>query len=177
MLRPASSRPPLPTWPVPLLLLLLAVLATSCATAPISPEVMGQVNQEIGMAQLAADPQAYLGEVVLLGGRIIEVRNLPQATEVEILQTPLLEGQRPQGGDISEGRFLAMLPGYVDPAIYTAGKLITVAGRVAGSQLRPVGQVEYRYPVLEALDVHLWQGRQRNGYPNVFFSIGVGTFF
>jgi len=171
-------RLPLAVLPVFLLLLFLLLLAlAACAAAPISPEVLGQVNKEIGMARLVADPDAYVGEVVLLGGRIINVANLPEATEVEILQTPLENGQRPQGGDISEGRFLVRLSGYADPAIYVPGRLITVAGRVAGAEVRPVGQVEYRYPVLEALDVHLWQGRQQNGYPNVFFSIGVGTIF
>jgi len=158
-------------------LLLLLALLLSCAAAPISPEVLGQVNREIGMAELAASPQAYTGQVVLLGGRIIAVQNLPEATEIEVLQSPLVNEERPQGGDVSEGRFVARLPGYADPAVYAPGRLITVAGRVVGSEARPVGQVEYRYPVLEALDVHLWQRRQQDGYPNVFFSIGVGTIF
>jgi outer membrane lipoprotein len=172
-----ALRLPLAALPIPFLLLLLALVAVSCATAPISPEVMGQVNQEIGMPQLAADPEAYRGQVVLLGGRIIQTRNLSGVTEIEVLQTPLENGQRPQGGDVSQGRFLARLPDYADPAVYAPGRLITVAGRVAGAEFRPLGEVEYSYPTLDALDVHLWPGRERDGYPNFFFSIGVGTVF
>jgi len=173
-----AARPSLPlaALPIPFMLLLLAALLASCAAPPISPQVMGQVNREIGMAQLAANPEAYIGQVVLLGGRIVQTRNLPQATEVEVLQSPLNDDERPEGGDVSEGRFLIRLPGYADPAVYAPGRLITVAGRVTGVERRPLGEIEYRYPVLEALDTHLWQGRQY-GYPNVFFSIGVGTAF
>ncbi len=169
----AGPGPPLAA----LSLLCLAALLASCAAAPISPEVLGQVNKEITMAELVANPQAHAGQVVLLGGYIIQTRNLPEASEVEVLEAGLDGDQRPQGEDTSQGRFLARLPGWRDPAIFSPGRQITVAGRVSGSQRRPVGQVQYRYPVLEALDWHLWPGRQADGYPNVFFSIGVGTAF
>lgn len=159
--------------------LALLALVLSCATAPqLSPEVLGQVNRQVGMNELAADPQANVGQVVLLGGRIIKTENLPQATEIEVLQSPLDGDDRPEGGDVSQGRFLVLMPGYADPAIYAPGRLITVAGRVKGASPRPVGQLDYNYPVLDVLQVQLWQeGGQRNGYPNVFFSIGVGTIF
>lgn len=163
-------------WPSFAAAVLVLALA-GCATAPISPEVMGQVNKEIGLAELLQDPGAYQGEVVLLGGRIIQTENIDGATELMVLQTPLENGARPQGGDLSQGRFITRLAGYADPAVYAPGRLLTVAGRMSGTDVRPLGQIAYRYPVIEALDVHLWQGRQRDGYPNVFFSIGVGTVF
>jgi outer membrane lipoprotein len=154
-----------------------ALLLASCASAPISPEVMGQVNKQIGMEQLKADPAAYVGQAVLLGGRIIATRNLPKTTEIEILHLPLGDDDRPKEGDLSQGRFLAVMPGYADAAVYAPGRYVTVAGRVSGSTLRPVGQIEYRYPVLEVLQAHLWQRRAQDGYPNVVFGLGVGTAF
>ena len=130
------------------------------------------------MAQLTADPQAYVGQSALLGGYIIQATNLPQATEIEVLQSPLNGDYRPTGAERSQGRFLVRLKGFADPAVYARGRPLTVIGRVAGSEIRPVGQVQYRYPVIEAVNVHLWQEREQYGYyPAFTFGIGVGTFF
>ena len=48
---------------------------------------------------------------------------------------------------------------------------MTVIGEVAGQQTHPLGQIEYRYPLLKAKAVHLWP---LDGGP--YFSIGVGIY-
>jgi len=172
------ERVPLAALPIPLLLLALLFLLLSCAAPAISPEIKAEVDPSISFEELVRNPQAFQGQVVLAGGRIIGVQNLEGKTEIEVLESPLDDDDRPQGGDVSRGRFIALLEGYADPAVYSRGRLITVAGRVVGAEPRRVGQITYNYPVLDALQTHLWEEREQSyAYPNVFFSIGVGTFF
>ena len=46
---------------------------------------------------------------------------------------------------------------FLDPAIYRSGRDITVAGEVQGSEVRRLGEIAYRYPVIAALELHLWK--------------------
>ncbi|MEW5725363.1 MAG: Slp family lipoprotein, partial [Thermodesulfobacteriota bacterium] len=86
-----------------------------------------------------------------------------------ILQHPAKPGGRPGDTDVSDGRFLAETPQFLDAAIFEPGRRITVAGRVVGSRSGLVGEVQYQYPVIMVEEVHLW----REGWPvhwGFFFS-------
>ncbi len=90
------------------------------------------------------------------GGQIIRVDNDPQRSCFEVLARPLDSRARPLQRDSSEGRFLACRAGFYDPAVFEAGRNITVAGTVEGSELRKVGDYEYRYPRIAADVIYLW---------------------
>ena len=139
-----------------LMLVVAAVAFTSaCASAPFPEELTQSVNRTIGVEQLRADPSSFTGRVIL-GGEILTTLPKPGSTDIEILSRPLDRGDAPERTDVSQGRFLARTPEFLDPAIYARGRRITVLGTVAGSEERMVGDRPYTYPLVEALRIKLW---------------------
>ena len=69
---------------------------------------------------------------------------------------PLDRSEQPIGDNKFGGRFLVLYQGFLDPAIYEKGKIITVAGIIKGDKALPLGDTEYHYPYLNAREIHLW---------------------
>jgi outer membrane lipoprotein len=121
------------------------------------------------------NPDAYKGKTVLFGGDIIETQNLPEKTLVVVLQRPLGRRGQPATGDVSEGRFIVQAPGFLDAAIYSPGRKITVAGTVVGKEVRPLGEIQYTYPIIERRELYLWPiEKSAPAQPQTHFSIGIG---
>ena len=89
-------------------------------------------------------------------GEMLSTRNLAAGTLLEILQKLLDSTGRPRDTDHTEGRFMALCEGYLDPAVYSKGRQATLAGRVLGTRTDTVGEITYVYPLLACLEVHLW---------------------
>lgn len=117
------------------------------------------------MTQLHTDPERYKDRMVMLGGDIITMQNLADGTRIEILHKPLDGAGMPYDADRSEGRFMAWCDTYLDPAIYTSGRQLTVAGRVLGSHTDKIGEAEYVYPLISCLEIHLWPQKMMTPYP------------
>jgi outer membrane lipoprotein len=62
--------------------------------------------------------------------------------------------------DRSEGRFIACRAGFYDPAVFTAGREVTIAGTVTGFEARRIGDYDYRYPRVAADVIYLWPERR-----------------
>ncbi len=148
---------------------LLFFLLSSCAHV-ISQEVRDQVNKELTPEILFKNPVAYKGRIVLIGGVIVSSKNTDEGTYVEVLQKPLDYRGRPKDIDISYGRFILFHEGYLDTAIYSMGKEITVAGEVFGEKILPLGEIQYTYPFIGSKELRLPEPRQ--GIP-VRLSIGI----
>jgi outer membrane lipoprotein len=141
----------------------LALLALAgCATAP--KPLQGD------FAVTAADAAAPDGQKVRWGGEIIRVVNASDRSCFEVLARPLDGSARPLRRDRSDGRFLACRSGFYDPAVFESGREITVTGTVDGSELRKVGDYDYRYPRVAADVIYLWTEREAIGYaPSPWF--------
>jgi outer membrane lipoprotein len=137
-----------------LIAVLLTLYLTGCTV--ISRQRMAEALTDVTFAQLHEQPDRYRGQVVILGGQVIEVRNQADQTLMVILQSPLGSGQEPQPPERSQGRFILRHDGFLDPEIYAKGRAITTAGRVVGRIREPIGEVPYDYPLLEALEIYLW---------------------
>ncbi len=131
------------------------LLAAGCAPV-ISKNLREQVEKEISFKDVIQDPEAYQGKVVLWGGEIIEAKNMKEGTMIEVLQKPTDSQGKPKKVDRSDGRFLALYDGYLDVAIYTKGRDVTVAGEVKGKKVLPLGEIEYTYPIISVKEIHLW---------------------
>lgn len=84
-------------------------------------------------AAVRAEPERFADNQVRWGGIVIDVKNGPEDTLVEVLANPLDAYGRPlatDGGNAaqSDGRFIARLPGFIDPTVIAAGKKITLVG-------------------------------------------------
>ncbi|MEW6215125.1 MAG: Slp family lipoprotein [Nitrospirota bacterium] len=154
------------------LLLIIILLISGCAHA-ISQEVRHQ-SVELSPEVILKDPDTYKGKMVRLGGMIISSKNTDEGTYIEVLQKPLDYRGRPEDTDISFGRFLILYEGYLDTAIYSMGKDVTVAGEVLGRQIRPIGEIQYPYLLLKSKEIKLFEPRY--GLP-IRFSIGIWTTF
>lgn len=153
-------------------LILLGLILSLTACAPvISQEMRSRADTKIDVTRLFHDPDAYRGKTVILGGVIAAAQNLPEGTRIEVLQKPLNSRYIPEETDISQGRFLVIHDGYLDTAIYSSGRYITVAGEVIGAKTGTIGDMPYRYPLMKALEIHLVDS-SGSGIP-VFFSIGL----
>jgi outer membrane lipoprotein len=140
--------------------LMTALLAVFVGcTAAISKPLRDQADPNIGVRAVRENPQAYVGETLVWGGRIIDTTPLAAATRVKVLQKPLDYRLEPRSVDVSEGRFLSVYEGFLDPEIYGAGRYVTVAGELTGTQSLPLGETRYPYPVIKVREIHLWPPR------------------
>jgi outer membrane lipoprotein len=145
--------------------LLAAGFMASCA--PFSREIMSRVDENLTYRSVQQDPDRYLGKTVLWGGVIVEIINKQKETELKVRETEVDIEKRPKDLDRSAGRFIVRYEGFLDPAIYQAGREITVAGEVVGKEVLPLGNARYSYPVILAKEIHLWEREQpvRPYYP------------
>lgn len=144
-------------------ILVLIFISSGCARA-ISKELRIQMKDEINIKQAIKNPDTYHGKMVIWGGIIVKAENLKKGTLLEIVQKPVTLEKRPRPVDQSDGRFLALYEGYLDVAIYSEGREVTVAGRLKELKEKLLGEIEYTYPVVSAEEVHLWPPRQKKEY-------------
>ncbi len=138
-----------------LILLPLALGLMACASVP--RPLQGAFDPVLPPE--AAD-RAALGADVRWGGRILEIEPGADRTCLVVLAQPLDAGSQPIEGDRSLGRFIACRAGFYDPAVFASGRSLTVVGRIARIETRPVGDFAFAYPVLEAAVLYLWPESQ-----------------
>ena len=148
----------------------LVVLLVSCASTPDFDLTL--VDQSLTPQSVIADVKHNRGKTALWGGTILEIRNLKDSTNVEVLAYPLNTSHRPLLESKPLGRFIIQHPGYLAPSTYAQGRVLTVLGKVSGSQSGNVGESTYTYAVINSEQLHLWSldsGRSRTS-----FHLGVG---
>lgn len=152
---------------------LLALAA--CAPAPIYKPSPTTVVTSPGI--VSQSPGQFANADVIWGGQVVEVHNLADHSEVEIVGYPLDSSQRPKvASNGGWGRFIAVLPGYVESFDYPTGSLITLTGHIAGSRDGKVGEASYVYPLVSVAQSHRWTADEMNaGKSNVSFGVGVGA--
>jgi len=116
-----------------------------------------------------------MGRHLLLAGGIAEVRNTNEGGELELVQFAADENGKITDTASSGGRFIARSSGFLDPAVYRSGLLVTLVGEVQGKKTMLLGDVVYTYPVLAIREIHLWQPEELPGPPKFHFGIGIGT--
>lgn len=147
----------------------------ACAPAPIYKPSSNTIA--VPPNAVAQSPDRFANADVIWGGRIVQVNNFHDHSEIEILGYPLDSSQRPKvdnGG--GWGRFVAVVPGYVESFDYPSGSLITLTGRITGSRNGNVGEAGYVFPTVSVAQSHVWTAAEmESGKSNVSFGIGVGV--
>jgi outer membrane lipoprotein len=137
-------------------LVILVALAGMGCVHTVSPGIREQASPPISFTQLRADTESYKDRVVILGGEIVQTHNMPEGSLIEVVQKPLDAAEQPVYTDATGGRFQALCEQYLDPAVYAQGRNITVAGQVLGTRSGQVGEIDYTYPLISCLELHLW---------------------
>ena len=138
------------------MIVILSLSMAGCAY-PISEQLRKEVTEDVTFPIVLKNPSAYVGDIVLWGGFIIRIENLKEGVEIFVLETPLDHWEDPEPAQYSRGRFIAKTNKFLDPAVYTKGRKITLAGEIVGGTTLPLGKTEYSYPVVTVKQLHLWK--------------------
>lgn len=153
-------------------------MLSACATSPFNKVGLEQVDRSISYARATQNPDSVRHRQAVFGGSIISTRNLPDRTEITVLAYPLDGTDRPNTSTTPLGRFIIVQPGYLESVQYAPGRLLSARGILAGTQVQPLEQNTYTYPVLEARELHLWTPEDyapNQGYFPSWLNIGIGV--
>ena len=136
------------------ILIPFTLLIGGCSMTPENIEV-GEVDKLVTYVDSKQGDLA--GRKARWGGKIVSVENKKDVSEIEIVYFPEARSGKPRTGEPSEGRFKAVVTGFVDPLVFEEGRLITVVGEVGTTSVGIIGEQEYQYPVLNAVGYHMWK--------------------
>lgn len=149
-----------------LLYVIAATLLTGCATQAPAPISTIPANN-LSVAEVRTDPARFKNSEVRWGGMITGVENQPSQTLIEVVGQELSSDGRPLKESSSSGRFIASFPGFVDPLVYSSGRMLTVVGALAGETTRPIGEYPYSFPIVAVTSSYLWPVEvETPRYPN-----------
>lgn len=144
-----GMRPCLRTILLPMLVL------TGCASQ-VPESIRVAPGESLSVHQVQQDPAGTRGRVVRWGGEILSLGNRRDHSDVVVLRRPLFNDGEPKPSGGEARRFVARLPGFVDPADFLPGQRLTVRGRLEGVSTRMVGEYPYPHPVVRASVYHRW---------------------
>ena len=140
-------------------LLIILLWLAGCAS-PVPEPIRQTPPSQPQPDEVRADETRFEGATVRWGGVIAAVTNRAGDTLLEVVSRPLSRSGRPQLTDATQGRFLARVDGFLDPAVYASGREITVTGTVAGLEPRAVGDYPYPYVRVDVDRHYLWAVRE-----------------
>lgn len=145
----------------------LGLLLAGCATPP---EKLRGEFPDLAPDEVDAEDT---GTTVRWGGAVLEVDPEADRTCIQILGQPLDSRGRPRENAAGGHRFLACRDSFIEPAAYPEGRSLTVIGTLSGFEQRPVGEYDYRFPVITLDSIHLWPKALATRYrPSYYGSFG-----
>lgn len=141
---------------------LLALLAQSCTYA-VSRDMTERADKALTFEMLQADPDAYKGKLMILGGTIAHVSDAKKGSVLEIIEKPLDYWGKPKRTERTGGRFLLVTPVRLNILLFAPDREITVAAEVAGARSQALGETEHSYPVVLSKELKLWP-QERKGW-------------
>lgn len=149
-----------------LAMVVLACVVMAACTRVLSDEARRLVDPTVTFAGLKANPEAYLGKFVMLGGVIVDTKNSREGSQIEIMEVKLDDNGVPGDTFRSEGRFMATSGQFLDAVIFKPGRLVTLVGEIKGKKVQPLDEVNYHYPVVAIKEIHVWKSQEYDsGYP------------
>lgn len=151
---------------VRLFIVLVIFLTFSCATLP-KPLQDIPALRDVPLKAIKENPNKYKDISILWGGRITNCINTQDGTVFEILHLPLDREGYPEDTDSSEGRFIVKSRNFLDCAVYSKGRLLTVVGKFRELQEGKIDTMPYTFPVIEAQSTYLW--KKTKSYPRYYW--------
>ena len=169
--------------------LIAALTLPGCAT---TTDCVGAIGNPGVTPSLVSATQGHAGELQRWGGSVVEGQNLADRTELTIIGYPLDRCGVPRLNQAATGRFVAVVPGYLETGDYRPGRAVTATGLISGTRAGQVGAAPYPLPLLTNAKVKLWPAVDGPGpgpgpgsvsgsgnwwdriHPSVSVSIGAG---
>jgi outer membrane lipoprotein len=98
----------------------------------MSRDIRKSAVKNVSFKELVEKSDQYLGRTVILGGLIVSVERSGDQTTLVVRHAPLNFWDQPERRDYSEGRFMVLHEGVLDPNVYQKGHGVTVGGTVMG---------------------------------------------
>jgi starvation-inducible outer membrane lipoprotein len=114
----------------PILLIFTSLCAISCSV--MSFDVKRSAMKDVPFKKLVGESEQYVGQTVILGGLIVSSEQSDDQTILFVRHTPLNFWDQPEKRDASDGRFMVLHEGPLDPVLYKKDHGITVAGTIMG---------------------------------------------
>lgn len=157
---------------IKLLFLITSVVLTACASTPEFDT--SRVDRSLTPQSVIAEQNISHNKIALWGGTILDTQNLKDSTQIEVLAYPLNNFEKPLLDKQPLGRFIIMHQGYLEPATYSQGRLVTVQGKIVEIQSGKVGESSYNYPVISSQQLHLWSKETRRNRTSFHIGVGIG---
>ena len=138
------------------LVLMFTINLAGCIS--LTPESLTENIKPVDLNAARDNPDQYRDRRVKLAGEIVSLDSLKDSTVIEVVSRDMSRSGRPiVDSDNTQGRFLAVFRGFLDPANYSEGREITVIGLLSGIREQPIGDYLYQYPVVTVESHHLWK--------------------
>ena len=151
-----------------IMILAISVLLFACAPV-LNRELMKEGTANPSLPDLRANPDAFKGNLYILGGVIVQTRFVQHGSQMEVLSLAVDSKGYLKDTERTMGRFLAIYPrdrGFLDPEVYKKGRAVTLAAVFSGLHTGRIDDMDYVYPVFEIRQVYLWE--EQRDYYNVY---------
>lgn len=153
------------------LLLAMSLLLFACASSPEFDT--GRVDRSLTPKSVVSDINNSKGKMALWGGVILDTKNLKNSSQVQVLAYPLDSLERPLREREPLGRFIIQHTGFLEPATYAQGRMVTVLGPIMQVRSGKIGDTDYTFPVVSSTQLHLWPKDSGQNKTRFHFGIGV----
>ena len=143
-----------------LIVIVTMLFIVSCSV--ISTRVRNDSVTPDHFKTLVSEADRYIGETVILGGYILETKNSADESTLTVLQSPLGFGQEPKSKDHTQGRFIVLHKGFLEPEVYSKDRKITVAGTVLGTVAEKIDGFLHPHVKIRSIEIYLWS---KEAYP------------
>lgn len=147
-------------------LILTTLFIVSCSV--ISKPVRNESVTPAHFKTLLLEADKHIGGTVIIGGYILETKNSVEESTLVILQSPLGLGQEVKTKDHTEGRFIVVHKGFLEPEVYSKDRKITVAGVVIGSVTMTIDGFPHPHLKIRSREIFLWPEKQYPYYNHYY---------
>ncbi|MEO0443791.1 MAG: Slp family lipoprotein [Pseudomonadota bacterium] len=171
---------------IPIMALLLL---SACASQQPTTRITQAPDNDISLAEVRDQSEAFLGSGVRWGGRILSVTEVgegeSQNLHLEVLEYPLDQKGKPVETAGSGGRFIAVLSQPYKKAVYYRSRLLTVSGILQAPEIRGLANGNSQtIPVIAAEQQYAWRREYDDDryyhhpyfWPRFYFRLGVGGY-
>jgi outer membrane lipoprotein len=132
------------------------VFLSGCAVYPDQINVDDEANL-VSYQDIVNGNVTGVGSKARWGGEVVAVENKADYSEIEILFFNNNHYGKPRSTAESAGRFKVRVRDFIDPLVFSQGRLVTFVGELGEPTEGLIGEQRYVYPVLLADGYHMWK--------------------
>jgi outer membrane lipoprotein len=136
--------------------IIMSMLFFTVSCSVMSRQVRKEAEPAVAFKALMKEAHSYVGRTVIVGGYILAIEKLADKVIILTLQAPLGFRNEPKSSDKSQGRFIVLHKGFLDPAVYRKDRKITVAGNIVGLTTADDERCPNKCLNIEGREIHLW---------------------